>query len=286
MKNFLQRYHGIAAVHVAVFLFGLPGFLAKLTSLSPPMLVLGRTVFAVAALLPIYLVRKRDDPLRLQDSLVLFSLGMLLAVHWLAFFRSIQISSVTIGLLTYSTFPLFVTFLEPLIFRERFRVKDVFLCLLIILGIVLIVPEWHFQNRVTAGVLWGVLSGLTYAVLSLSNRKWVERISSLQITLFENGSAAVVLLPFAFRYFQIPSTRDFGILLIIGIFCTALAFLLFVQSLKTIRTQLASLIACMEPVYGILLAFIFLSEVPSLRMILGGVLILGSAFLGSVLRRR
>ena len=126
MRNPLQKYRGIAAVHFAVFLFGLPGFLAKLTSLSPTMLVLGRTVFAVAALLPIYMVRKRNDPLRSKDSLILFALGVLLTVHWVAFFRSIHISSVTIGLLTFSTFPLFVTFIEPMVFKEPLRMKDVF----------------------------------------------------------------------------------------------------------------------------------------------------------------
>jgi len=287
MNKIPQRYHGLLAVHVAVFLFGLPGFLAKLTTLSPLMLVLGRTVFAVLALVPFQFYRdKKSQRPAFKTSLILFSLGILLAIHWLAFFRSIQISTVAIGLLTFSTFPLFVTFMEPIFFKERLRIKDVFLCFLIISGIFLIVPEWDFRNHVTEGVLWGVLSGFTYAILSLGNRRLVKQITPLQITFFQNGSAALILLPFTLQRFQIPPMKDFLILIFIGLFCTALAFALFVQSLKTIRTQLASLIACMEPVYGIGLALLFLGEIPSVNTVIGGILIMGSAIFGSTKREK
>jgi len=279
-------FHGLLAIHIAVFLFGLPGFLAKMTALSPLMLVLGRTIFAVFALVPIYIYQKKLSRPSKKNGIILFSLGLLLAIHWLAFFQSIQISSVSIGLLSYSTFPLFVTFFEPLFFKERLHLRDVLLCLLIMAGIGLIVPEWRFQNRVTEGVLWGVLSGLTYAVLSLSNRRLVREITPLKITLFQNAGAALVLLPFGYASFEMPSENDLLIVILLGLFCTGLAFLLFVHGLKTIRAQLASLVACLEPVYGIGLAFVFLGEIPSLRIALGGVLILGSAVLGSLLKKR
>lgn len=139
----MHKTSGLAAVHAAVFLFGAVGLFAELIHLPAPAIALGRVVFAAAALAlamawlrtPLSVGRGRD--------LGGFALaGGLLAFHWVAFFQSIQMSSVAIGLLTVSTFPVFTVFLEPTIFRERIQPANALWALVCLAGIGLVAPGW------------------------------------------------------------------------------------------------------------------------------------------------
>jgi drug/metabolite transporter (DMT)-like permease len=278
-RNLLQ-------IHVAVLLFGFAGLFGKFLPLAPVAIVFGRVVFAsLALLLTALLWRGRGGGTPLAEKggetppLPAFAaLGILLAVHWTTFFQSVQTSNVALALITFSTFPVFVTFLEPLFFREQLRTIDVVLALVALAGIVILVPNFDPGDRVTQGVLWGVASGLTFAILSLLNRKYVRRHSSLTIALYQDLFAAVVLLPFVVSQWPAFSLRDVVLLAILGILCTAVAHSLFIAGLRGIKAGTASMIACLEPVYGAILAAIFLDEAPSARTILGGAIVLGVAF--------
>ncbi len=277
---------GLVEIHTAVFLFGLSGLLGKAISLSPLMIVFGRTFFASLALF--FLLRISRTSIRLsshRDVLVMIIIGIILAAHWFAFFQSIKVSTVAIGLITFSTFPLFVTFMEPYFFSEKLTLFNILMALLVLFGVTLVIPSFNLANSVTQGVIWGVLAGLTFAVLSLLNRKFVSSYQPSVIAFYQNMVAALVLFPlviFAEVSFQ---KLDYILLPFLGIFCTAAAHTLFIKSLSEIKAQLASLIACLEPVYGIVLALVILKEIPVLRTWLGGILILGTVFLATIKRK-
>ncbi len=279
------RPERLVGIHFAVLLFGLAGLFGKLIHLDPSVIVLGRVSFGAAALF--LAARAMKTPLALRaakDRWILALSGAVLAFHWTAFFLSIQISSVAIGLLTYSTFPIFSTFLEPLFFRERLRAFDVVTALLVALGLGLIVPVFDMANEVTLGVFWGTLSGFTFALIQLLNRSYVKTYSPLVIASYQNSFAALALVPFFLVDPVLPTAGEFFLLALLGIFCTALAHVLFIQALTRIKAQLASLIACLEPVYGILLALVLLREIPALRTAAGGLIIVLTTFVA--VRRR
>jgi drug/metabolite transporter (DMT)-like permease len=190
----------------------------------------------------------------------------------------VQTSSVALALITFSTFPVFVTFLEPLFFREKLHTIDVVLAVVALGGIVLLVPNFDPGDRATQGVLWGVASGLTFAILSLLNRKHVRQHSSLTIALYQDLFAAVALVPFVVLEWPTFAPRDVLLLGVLGVLCTAVAHSLFIAGLHGIKAGTASMIACLEPVYGAILAAILLDEVPSARTLLGGAIVLGVAF--------
>jgi drug/metabolite transporter (DMT)-like permease len=265
-------------IHLAVALFGFPGLFARWVPISPPLLVLGRVIFAALALAVIILARRmsfRITPLR--DVFYLFLCGAVLAMHWTAFFQSVRVSSVAVGLLSYSTFPVFTAFLEPLVSRDRLDRKDLIPAGACYFGVFLIIPRFSLGDSVVRGVLWGLVSGATFAVLTVFNRRLSQRRSSLHIALYQDLFAAVLLLPFFFSGRPALSPKDILLLAVLGVFCTALAHTLFIHGMKRIRAQAASIISSLEPVYGVLLAMIFLGEVPALRTVLGGTVILGAA---------
>ncbi|RLB35405.1 MAG: EamA family transporter [Deltaproteobacteria bacterium] len=275
-----EKTTSLFQLHSAILLFGLAGLFGKLLSLSPFIIVLGRAAFAALSLGIILGLSGHQLRVRRWEDLPSFiGLGGLLALHWTTFFHAIQVSTIAIGLLTYATFPAFVTIMEPYFFREKVSPVDVLATGLVVLGIVLIVPSFDLVSGITRGALWGTLSGFSFAILSLLNRKYVKTYSSFVITFYQNAFAALLLLPFFFMETQLPRVRDLLLLFTLGIFCTALAHGLFVKALEHLRAHVASIAACMEPVYGIILALVLLGEVPKPRTVLGGAVILGTALM-------
>lgn len=265
----------VLQLHTAVLLFGFAGLFGKLISESPVVIVFGRTIIA-AVVLGIFIKAQGNSlkPAQTRGWAGFIGMGVLLALHWLTFFQSIRVSSVAIGLLTYAGFPVFVTLLEPLLFRNRLAVKDLIYLLFVVAGLLVIVPEFSLANRVTVGVFWGVLSGLSFAVLTLLNKIYSRSYSALNIALWQDGTAALLLLPVFLSIPRSLAVTDIGYLLFLGIFCTALAHTLFIHSMRRVRAFTAGIAASLEPVYGIILALIILREVPALRTVIGGLIIL------------
>jgi drug/metabolite transporter (DMT)-like permease len=272
--------HALIRIHSAVLLFGLSGLFGKFIDASPLYIVLGRTVFA-AVTLGIY--ARLISGTRLSDipgqGMGLFILqGALLAVHWYFFFLSIQISSVAVGLVTFSTFPLFVTFMEPLVFKEPLERKDILTAVAVFTGICLVIPEIDLSNQTTLGGFFGILSGLTFAILALVNRRNVRVSDPVAVAFFQNLFAALCLvLPVFLIQPRAPAPADLPALVFLGVVCTALSHTLFISSLKQIRAQTASVITGLEPVYGIVLAFFLLKETPALSTLAGGGIIIGAS---------
>jgi len=258
-------------------LFGVAGLFGKFLQLNPAMIVFGRTLFASIALVLVLLILKTDLRVKSGRHLLGFvCMGAILAVHWTSFFHAVQISTVAIALLTYSSFPIFVTFLEPFVFGERMRILDIVVSLVVFLGLVLIIPEFNLANNLTQGVVWGTFSGFTFAVLSILNRKFVAEYSALTVTLYQDGFACLMLLPFLGGPVLALSLSDWRWLILLGVVFTALAHSLFIWGMRVVKAQLAGMIACLEPVYGILVALVMLHEIPSAREIIGGMVIIGS----------
>ncbi len=273
----------LVSVHIAVILFGMAGLFGKLISQSPMIIVLGRVFFASLFLYLLLLMQRKPMTLsHSRDYLIFVLMGILLSVHWVTFFHAIQVSSVAVGLLTYATFPVFTTFLEPFFFREQLLKKNILLAFVTLGGVALVVPEYSFSNAITQGVLFGILSGVTFALLSLLNRKYAEQYSNLVIALYQDGIAALLLLPFLFILKPEFQSTDLLNLLLLGVLFTAVAHSLFIKALRNIRAQTASIIACLEPVYGIVIAAFILKEAPTIRVLGGGIVILGAAFLVTV----
>ena len=273
----------ILFLHIAVMLFGLSGVVAQFVKVSAVMVALGRVVCSSLLLFLIAVVKK--DSLKLssrKDYGLIVMTGIVMAVHWTTFFQSIQVSSVAIGTITFSTFPLFLTFIEPIVFHEKLRSQSVLSAVLLLIGVIITIPEFSMANHTTIGIIWGMVSSLSYAVLTLANRYFSPRYAARTVCLYEQGSAAVVLLPALFLVETTWRPLDLAGIAFVGFICTAFAHSLYVSAQKSVRAQTAGIISGMETVYGIFYALIFLGEVPSVRELAGGVVILGVAMYSSM----
>lgn len=275
--------NSIVLLHLAVMLFGFSAVLGQFVSAPAVIIAGGRVIFSSITLLIFSLVTKASLKLRSKKDygIALFT-GVVLAVHWTTFFQSIQSSSVAIGTITFSAFPLFLTFLEPLVFHEKLRFRSVISALVLLLGVGITIPSFSLENETTIGIVWGLISALAYGVMSLSNRYLSGFYESRTICLYEQGTAAVVLLPALFLL-QVQWTVENVVgIAAIGLVCTAIAHSLYVAAQRNVKAQTAGVISGMETVYGILFAFLFLGEVPGVRELIGGAIILGVAVFSSL----
>jgi drug/metabolite transporter (DMT)-like permease len=276
---------GLIDIHVAVLLFGLAGLFGKFLVLPAWCIVLGRTAFAAIALGVVLLLTQPNRQPKDAKTMGLFGLlGLILAIHWITFFHAIQVSSVAVGLLAVSTFPIFITFVEPWWFKEKRRPMDMATALLVLLGLCIMVYPSTFGGEVFSGVCWGTVSGFTFAILSLLNRKWVKEYPPAVIAFYQNTGVTLLLLPMI-GWVDVPiDAGQLGLLALLGVVCTALSHALFIRGLTVVRAQLASVIACLEPVYGIVFAYFLLHEIPSAHTLAGGAVILMTTLLAMVRR--
>jgi drug/metabolite transporter (DMT)-like permease len=275
----------LLSIHVAVLLFGFAGLFGdeRLLPLSAIAIVLGRAVFASATLLLVALVRRDILGSASRRSILAFAvLGLLLAMHWTTFFQSVKTAGVALALITFTTFPVFVAFLEPMFFGEKLHAIDVIRAALALAGVAILQPHFELSDRPTQGILWGIASGGTFALLTVFNRRFVRQHSSMTIALYQVLFAAAVLLPFVIADRPTFTIQDALLLAVLGVLCTAVAHSLFIAGMHAVSARTASTIACLEPVYGTLFAVFILGDSLSLRTVLGGLLILGVAFHATV----
>ena len=269
----------ILMLHLAVMFFGLSGVAAKFVGASAVLVTFGRSAVSACLLLLFLIIKK--EPLRLdraKDALLLAAAGLVLAVHWTTFFQSVKIASVAIGTITFSTYPLFLTFIEPPLFREPFRKISLLYAALLLAGVLITIPDFSLADSATLGILWGMAGSLSYAALTLMNRALSARYSGAKICLYEQAVAAAALLPAVLVMGERPTPSDLAGIAAIGTICTALAFSLFVSAQKHVKAQTAGIVAGMETVYGILFAWLLLGAAPTLRECIGGLIILCTAF--------
>ncbi|MNJ63268.1 EamA-like transporter family protein [compost metagenome] len=138
----------------------------------------------------------------------------------------------------------------------------------------LVTPEFDLASQATGGLLWSLLSGLLFSLLSLTNRAASGRIPAVQAAMCQNAVVALCLLPVAAPALAGVSAIDWLWIALLGVFCTGVAHSLFVASLAVIKARTAAVVFALEPVYGIALAWLIFAEAPTPRMLLGGVLII------------
>jgi drug/metabolite transporter (DMT)-like permease len=271
----------LVALHAAVALFGFAALFGKWIALSPIAIVFGRTIVA-AALLAAVVAATRKTKWRPTSSLVVN--GLLLVFHWVAFFAAVQVSTVAIALLGFASFPVFVLAIECAVDRRTPNISELMAVMLVIAGLAVLVPDFAWSSTIVQGLAYGTLAGFTFALLALRNRKLVAQADATNLALWQNAFGSLWLAPvILWNASQMaPTPRELMLILVLGVLCTALAHSLFIASLRHVSAHTASVVAILEPVYGIALGVALLGERLDPRTVAGGALIIVAALLATL----
>ncbi|MBO0493917.1 DMT family transporter [Pseudomonas sp. Marseille-Q1929] len=265
----------LTSAHITALLFGLTGIFGALIHASASVITFGRAAFALLALAVFAHLQDRAllRGLNLRKLSIYALSGLMLAAHWVTFFIAIKVGGVAVATLGFASFPAFITLLDMAVFRDRPHLAEALLLLLVTLGLVLVTPSFELANQGTVGLLWGLASGLSFALLAMTNRRATDGRNGVQVVFWQNATVAAIMAPFAVFDLVDLGAVDWTHLAILGVLCTAVSQALFVKSLKGLNARSAGMIISLEPVYAIACAWWLFHEAPSWRMLAGAALI-------------
>jgi len=288
MKTKLKHYFHL---HFIVFIWGFTAVLGKLITIDALPLVWYR--MGIAALLILLVVSTKRYSLKVsKKTLVILALaGVALAVHWVTFFMAIKVSNVSIALATMSTGAFFTAILEPIWYGRKIIWYELIFGGIVILGLLLI---FKVERQYALGMLLALLSAFMSVIFTLINGKLVMKEKPTLISFYEL-SIGVLLLSiflgvqsgFTPDFFRL-SQNDWIFIFILASFCTAYAFIAGVYVMKYISPYTVVLTVNLEPVYGIILAFIIFgdSERMNPMFYVGAFIILGTVIANGILKNK
>ena len=251
-------------LHIAVFLAGFTAILGKLITLNEELLVWYRMLITAVTLALMLYLKKELKKFPFKVIVTLFAIGSIVALHWVCFYGSIKYANISVSLTCLSAMGFFTAIFEPLIKKRKIDPAEIFFGLLAIAGIYLI---FDFYPQYKVGILFGIASSLLASIYPVFNKDLMKKFSAETVTLYEMIGGFVVLtliLPFYVKVFPAeyywPSITDWLWLLVLAWICTVLSFILQLEALKKNSAFTSNLTYNLEPIYGIILAFIIFHE--------------------------
>jgi drug/metabolite transporter (DMT)-like permease len=261
--------------HLACFTLGFTALFAKAISWPIVSIIFYRSLIASISLLIFLWVTDKLPHLKKKDILLHSLLGSLLALHWVTYFYSVYLTSVAIGLISLFTFPVITSLIEPFFEKQVPKIKDILISLCLIPGLILMNSSSGLSIDSFFGIGIGIFSAIVYSFRNILSKRLTQSHSGVSLMMIQSLIAAIVLAPFALRIPISLTQHNVQLIILLGILFTAVGHTLFISSFKYISAKSASIIASGQPLYGTIWAFIFLKEVPSINILLGGSVILG-----------
>ena len=285
LKDFLE-------LHFIIFLWGFTAILGKLISIPAVELVAVRTLIAFLSLALIIKFRKGLFNIGMIPFLKILGVGFLLAAHWILFFASARVSSVSICLAGLATSSLWTAILEPIFTSKKIKPHEILLAIIIMIGLYVIF-QFEFDHAV--GIFMAVGSALMAAIFTIINSRLTKIYPSATISCYEMLGACigtVLFFPIYTTFFTDNHSLDFSLsgtdwvfLLILTLVCTVYAYTGAVRLMQKISAFAMNLTVNLEPVYGIVLAWLIFGqkEQMSKGFYYGALIILGAVFIYPVL---
>lgn len=272
----------ILEINLAMLFISTSGVLGRFIQLPPELTIALRGLFAAVFLGLFIMWRKTSWKIASKDRVAIFIGGVLLGAHWILYFYALQLSNVAIGMLSIFTYPVITSLLEPLVLKTKFQPIHIFLAILVLFGLYFLAPEFSLESDATVAIILGVISALCYAIRNLIMKTKVQQYEGSILMWYQIIVISVLLIPVLFMDVNFPSIQEqLPYLALLGLLTTTVGHTLFLASFKHFSVTTASLMSSAQPIYGIILGILFLNEVPDLRTVIGGALILVSVVIES-----
>ncbi|VXC30619.1 DMT family transporter [Maribacter litoralis] len=278
-SNHIQH---LLEINLAMLFIATSGALGRYVQLPVPVAIGARAVLAFIALFLYCKWKGFSLKIERKDTLVIFLSGVLMGVHWVAYFYALKLSNVAIGMLSIFTYPVITALLEPILLKTKFQLVHLLLAFLVLAGMYFLSPSLDFENSYTIAIGFGVFSALAYALRNILMKRKVSKYNGSMLMTYQTAIVGVLLFPFLFSVTSNTLLGQWEVLVALAVLTTAIGHTLFLMTFKHFNITTVSILSSVQPVYGILLGAIFLSEIPKGTTILGGILILSSVVIESV----
>lgn len=250
-------------LHFIVVLLGFTAILGKLIQLPAPVLVWYRTLFAFSALFIWFIFSRTKFILSAKKTLQLLGIGLIVGAHWIFFFHAIKVSNVSVTLGCLASGTLFASLLEPLLLRRRIYWFEVIIGIVIIGGLYLI---FQFETKYVWGIIFSLISFFLSSLFTVLNKKITYHYNQNVVGFYEmlGGFAGVSIYLLFNGNLNTPDLSftiyDFIFLCLLAVICSAYAFSAIIRIMKKLSAYVVVLSINLEPVYGIIAAFLIFGE--------------------------
>jgi drug/metabolite transporter (DMT)-like permease len=277
-------------LHSVVAIFGFTGILGKLITIDAIPLVFWRTTIGGIVILVWLAIRKKITKKSRSTVLKMSGVGLLVAAHWILFFASIKMSTVSVALVMVATTPMFVGFIEPLVFRRKLDLKELFVSAIVIAGVSTI---FSISSEYQLGMILGLLSAFLAALFTTLNGVLVKEFDASNISMVELLSASVgitLLLVFTGgmnKELFIMSSENWLWISVLAVVATSFAFIASTAVMKVLTPFTTAIAINLEPVYAIILAVLIFGdeEVMGVEFYFGASLIIGAVIVNTLIKR-
>lgn len=257
IKNYLK-------LHFIIFIWGFTGVLGKLIdSIDGSTLACWRMGIAFVGLMAFMAFRKISFAVDLKSLLKFMGIGLLIAAHWATFFIAIKVSNVSVALVCMSSSALFMSFIEPIIFKKKIVPYEIIFGLIVIAALFMI---FKIESQYALGIGLALISAFLAALFTALNAIYIKTHNATKITTYEmlSGFVGLILFLVLFGDFSpaniIPEGNDWIYLLILALICTAYAFVVSVDIMKVVSPFTMAISVNLEPIYAIIMALFLFGE--------------------------
>ena len=277
-----RKLQHLLELNLAIFCISTSGALGRYISLPVPLTIASRALIACVLIYLFCKWKKFDFKIQKYDLRSVLLSGVLMGIHWVTYFYSLQMSNVAIGMLSLFTYPVITSLLEPLLLKTKFQGIHLLLGAMVITGTVFLVPDFNLEHDYIPAIALGLISALAYSLRNLITKSKVGTYNGSVLMFYQLVVVSVCLTP---TYFlsdtaQLPDQISWVIFL--ALVTTAIGHTWFIYSFRNFSVTSASFISSLQPVYGILIGMFFLKEYPAPSTIFGGLLILASVLMESL----
>ena len=270
-----NHFNQLLLLLLATLFISSSGALGKFIDMPVPVIIWMRSIIASVLLYGFCRYKKYRLALRTRKDLILFIIsGLFLATHWITYFYALKLSNVAIGMLSLFVYPILTALIEPLFLDTKFDPIYIVLGVMVLFGIYILAPEFNLESAHVKGALFGLLSALFYSIRNIISKQMVSRYNSTSIMFYQITIISVVLLPVLWLQDSSNIETQYPYIIILGVITTAVGHTMLVNSLKHFTVSTASIISSVQPILGIIIAFIFLREIPTWNTFFGGTVIL------------
>ncbi|NJX15853.1 DMT family transporter [Tamlana crocina] len=285
MKN--QHSNYLLQLALATLFISASGALGRYIDMPTPVVVWWRSILGALFLLGFCVYKKFNLKIQSQQDAVSIGISaLLMGGHWLFYFFALKLSNVAIGMLSLFVFPIFTAFLEPFFIKIKFDPIYILLGIMVLVGMYIMAPEFNLENTYFKGILFGLLSALCYALRNIISKKLTSSYNPTSIMFYQTSILTAVFLPALFFMDTSNIITQYPYIILLAVVVTAIGHTLLIYSLKHFSVSTASIINSIQPIFGIIIAFIFLNEIPTKNTMLGGSLILATVLIESVRSRK
>jgi drug/metabolite transporter (DMT)-like permease len=288
LKNVsLTENRSLIVLNLSMLFMSTSGVLGRYITMDSTLTTLFRCLIASSIILLFIRWRKLSLVLKTKrDWGLIVASTLFLTGHWITYFYSLDLSNVALAILTLYTFPAITAVLEPLLTGVPFRLINLGLAFMVLLGVYVMMPAFDIEHVHTKAIILGLLSATLYSVRNIIVKGPSTRYDGSVLMFHQLWMMALVLMPALLFIETGPIVPQLGGLLLLGFVTTALGHSLFLISLKYLPVIKASLIACVVPVYGVMWAYLALGEVPSTATLMGGSIILITVVLATLTKNK